>query len=399
MSLYVTKKATAGKKTVVLDDMILTKDMPTTAGSKMLEGYLSLFNAEVVEKLLAAGYEIAGKVNVGEFAIDLLGETSAFGKVVADGKLQGASAAVVCDDVLASVSLDVNGTPRRAAAISDKVYIKPTYGTVSRYGTIPAACSGETVGVTAKNADDARLVLSALVGHDDKDGTSLTETECRSVVLDNGEKAKKVAVLQAFAENVDDVTAQKLEKMVEVLKKQGVEVAYIDGDMLKNAKEAWNVLMCAELCNNVSRYDGIKYGYRTKNYSTIDELYTNSRTEAFGELLKTAILYGSDALSTSNYMKVYDKSLRVRRVICEYFAELFAEYDAVMLPACSKAEYSEEDVKNNLYISFDESLYTAPASISGLPAIVVGGVQVIGKAFGENVLFDIAKMFEKEEQK
>lgn len=154
--------------------------------------------------------------------------------------------------------------------------------------------------------------------------------------------------------------------------------------------------MCAELCNNVSRFDGVKYGYRTKNYKNIEELYTNSRTEAFGELLKTAILFGSDALSTENYMRVYDKSLRIRRVVAEKFAEIFGEYDAVLLPACSKACYTMDDVKQNKYIAFDEALYTAPASITGLPAAVVGGVQLIGKAFSDNALLDMAAVFEKE---
>ena len=149
--------------------------------------------------------------------------------------------------------------------------------------------------------------------------------------------------------------------------------------------------MSAELCNNVSKYDGVKYGYRSADSKTLDELYTNSRTEAFGYLLKSTILYGSDTLSTDNYFKVYDKALRVRRVICEYFEALFKEYDAVVLPACSKKAYTEEDIAANTYIAYDESLYTAPASITGLPAVVTDGVQLIGKAYSENSLLDLAK--------
>ena len=154
--------------------------------------------------------------------------------------------------------------------------------------------------------------------------------------------------------------------------------------------------MCAELCNNVSRYDGVKYGHRTENYKTIGELYTNSRTEAFGELVKTAILYGSETLSDDNYMPVYDKSLRVRRVICETFAKLHSEYDAIIIPACSKSAYTEADTLANKYIAFDEALYTAPASITGLPTVVAGGVQLIGKAFSENTLFEAARIIAKE---
>ena len=154
--------------------------------------------------------------------------------------------------------------------------------------------------------------------------------------------------------------------------------------------------MCAELCNNVSKYDGIKYGYRSKNYTNIDELYTNSRTEAFGELLKTAILFGSEALSTENYMPVYDKALRIRRVICEKFAEIFESYGAVLMPVCSKTAYTENDVKENKYISFDEASYIAPASISGLPAIVFGGVQLVGPAFSENALIGLVELYDLE---
>ena len=135
--------------------------------------------------------------------------------------------------------------------------------------------------------------------------------------------------------------------------------------------------MCAELCNNVSRFDGVKYGYRTKNYKNLDELYTNSRTEAFGLLLKSAILYGSDVLSSKNYMAKYDKAMRVRRVISEAFAKIFAAYDAVLLPACSKKQYTAADS------AFAENKYTAPAQLAGLPAVVVAGVQVMGPAFSD----------------
>jgi len=398
MKLYVDKKDTAASGSVVLDDMMLTKDLCTTAGSKMLDGYKSLFAAEAAERLEAAGYAVSGKANVGEFSIDLLGETSYFGaSTAADGTLNAASAEILKQDanVKAAIAFDVNGAPRRAAAVSGLVYIKPTYGTVSRYGTIPAACSGETVGVMAKNIDECREILDVIVGHDDKDGTSHSEEKC--ALLRKGSEytpIKKIAILKAFS--ADAEVSAKTDAFKAAAAAAGVEVCEADGSELLPANAAWNVLMCAELCNNVSRYDGVKYGYRSPNYTNIDELYTNSRTEAFGDLLKTAIIYGSDSLSTGNYMKVYDKALRVRRVMCEAFAKLFAEYDAVVIPACSKAAYTEADIANDTHIAFSENLYTAPASITGLPALVAGGVQLIGKAFSENALFELAKMCEKE---
>ena len=386
MKTYLCENKNAGGMKIALDDMILTKEYPTTAGSKMLEGYICLFDAEIVDKLTADGYEIAGKINVGEFSVDLLGETSCFDGC--DDELESATSKVVAEgDVYAVVGLDVNGAQRRAAAISGQINVKPTYGTVSRFGTIPVACSGETVSITADSVNKCRLVLSSVAGHDDKDGTSLSDADIDLIKADaEFTPAKKVAVIKGV----------NTEKFCEVIKASGVEVEEIDADTFVAAKTAWNILMSAELCNNVSRYDGVKYGYRSENYKTIGELYTNSRSEAFGDVLKTAILYGSDCLSTENYFKVYDKALRIRRVIFEKFAQLFETYDAIVMPCVSKEKYTKADIENNKYLCFDENLYTAPASISGLPVVTAGGVQIVGKAFSENVLFALAEVFEKE---
>ncbi|MBE6573121.1 MAG: hypothetical protein E7652_01870 [Ruminococcaceae bacterium] len=395
MNLYIDKKDSAAAKNVVVDDMILTKDLATTAGSKMLEGYKSLFAAEVVEKLEGAGYTVSGKANVGELAIDLAGESSYFGATEVDGKLTNAASVIVKnEDVSGAVVLEVNGANMRSAAFSDLVLVKPTYGTVSRYGTIPAACSGETVSVMAKTVAQAHELLDTVAGYDCKDGTMHADEKC-ALIKSGAEFApiKKVAIAKSLCDTAD---ASKVDAFKAFLEKAGVEVTVVDAEVLTAASAAWSALMCAELCNNVSRYDGVKYGYRTKNYKNIDELYTNSRTEAFGMLLKSAILYGSDALSTSNYDKVYDKGLRVRRVISEYFASLFAEYDAVLIPVASKNEYTMADVEADRYISFKENRFTAPAMITGLPAVVVGGVQLVGKAFSENALLDLAEKYEKE---
>lgn len=399
MKLYTDKKDCTGKN-VVLEDMILTKELVTTAGSKMLENYKSLFDAQVVTKLNEAGYEIAGKANVGEMNIDLVGETSYFGACEKDGKLTFAGCELLDEtDAEALIGLDAFGSPRRAAALSGKVCVKPTYGTVSRYGTVSIACSGECVSVSAKSVGKCREILDVIVGHDDKDGTSLDDEKCFAVKTTgkHGE-VKKIAVAKSITENADEATKEKIADFVSVLNKHGIETVEVDDKLLLCAKTAWGVLMSAELCNNVSKFDGVKYGYRTPNYKTIGELYTNSRTEAFGPLLKTAILYGSEVLSTENYMKLYDKSMRIRRLICEKLDEIFEKCDALIMPACSKTAYTKADTDENKYISYDENVFTAPASISGLPAIVVGGVQLVGKAFSENALFDIAEIWETEEK-
>jgi aspartyl-tRNA(Asn)/glutamyl-tRNA(Gln) amidotransferase subunit A len=248
----------------------------------------------------------------------------------------------------------------------------------------------------AKTADGCAKILDAIVGHDDKDGTSHPDELCAK--LKSGAPAKKVArvaVLGTMKKTVDADVAKKLSDFEAKLTENGIEVAEIEGEVFNAARVAWNILMTAELCNNVSRYDGIKYGYRAKSYTTIGELYTNSRTEAFGDLLKTAILYGSDRLSTENYMKIYDKSLRIRRVLVNAFAELFAQYDAVLMPVTSKLSYTEAEVEENKALSFEENLYTAPASITGLPSVVAGGVALVGPAFSENGLLDVARLLEK----
>lgn len=398
MKLYTTTSDSAAERRIAADDMILTKDMPTAAGSKMLDGYMSLFDAEVITRLTNAGYTVAGKTDVGEFAIDLVGETSHNGACTENGRLLSASAeAIKSGDVPAVVCLDVNGSVRRAAAQNGLVSVKPTYGTVSRYGTIPAACSGETVSVMADTTAACRELLDVLAGHDDKDGTSLSEAQCAQVK--NSAEAKhaaKVAVLTNFCEAADDAVSAKIEEAKAALAAKGIEICDIADETIAAARAAWNILMSAELCNNVSRYDGVKYGYRSQNFTNIDELYTNTRTEAFGELLKTAILFGSDCLSTENYTKVYDKALRIRRRVSEAFAELFRQYDAVLLPACSKLAYTEEDVRENKYLAFEENQYTAPASITGLPAVTAGSVQLIGNMFSENMLFETAKLLAKE---
>ena len=383
-------------KKLICDEMILTTETPTTAGSLMLESYVSLFEAEVLTRAKAAGYKFEGKKNVGEFAFDTIGESSYNGDYSIDGKpVLGAAQAILLGDAETAICLDVNGSVRRGAAQTDLVSIKPTYGTVSRFGTIPVACSGECVSVIGKTANDAYEMLCAISGHDDKDGTSLPEERC-NLIKDTSSSPKKIAVLTSMLEGIDEEVKAKIDSFVDSIRAEGIQIDEIEDSKIAKSNIAWNVLMCAELCNNVSKYDGVKYGYRAENFSGIDELYTNSRTEAFGELLKTAILYGSEALSTENYMKVYDKSLRVRRVITESFRTIFESYDAVLMPVCSKMAYPTDLIDRDKYFCFKENFYTAPASITGLPAVVVGGVQLIGKAFSEGTLVNIANIYEKE---
>ncbi len=392
------QKGVSSPRAIAFDDLFLTTDMPTTGGSAMLDGYMSLFEAEVITRLRAAGFENAGKCSVGEFGIDLLGETSYRGATEKNGVLVYAPCeAVKSGEAFAALTVDINGAPRRGAAQSKTLSLKPTYGTVSRYGIIGVASSGETVSVVTRNAADCKEVLKAIAGHDDKDGTSLAQAQCESILADG--KAKKVALFSDLLEEVSDEVKDEILARVQALKKEGVEVVEVESDVIRLAGAAWNILMSAEACNNVSRFDGVKYGHRSTSFTNLDELYTFSRTEAFGDLIKKCILFGSECLSTENYMPVYDKALRTRRIIKEAFDRLFETFDAVLLPASSKKEYSTKEVQSANGLSYEENLFTAPASITGLPAVVASGVQMIGKAFSEGKLLYLAEILEKEEKK
>ena len=393
MKFYTVKNSVSAAKTFVADDMILTVGIPTAAGSKMLDGYVSLFDSEALTRLSDAGYTLCGKADVGEFAIDLLGETSYNGACVADGVIKNPAAEILsAGEATVALVMDVNGSPRRAAAQSGLVSVKPTYGVVSRFGTIPVACSGECVSLMARSAADCREALSAVSGYDEKDGTSLPE----GMRVAETAPVRRVALLKSMTAGIDADVQAKLDAAVSALTAAGIEVVEVDDTVIAASRVAWNTLMSAELCNNVSRYDGVKYGYRALYFTNLDELYVNSRTEAFGDLLKTAILFGSETLSTENYMKVYDKALRTRRVIAEAFAKLFESFDAVLTPACSALAYTQDAVKADKYMAYTENFYTAPASITGLPAVVAGGVQLVGRAFSELALLDLAKTCEKE---
>ncbi len=390
MNEYITKICETGN--IAVDDTILVKGVPATAGSKMLDGFKPLFSAEAVTRLESAGYTVAGKTATGEFGLDLVGEFSYYAPQ--EGTLKGAAAELVANgDVKAALGVDMNGATRRAAALSGVSFLKPTYGTVSRYGVISCAASGEQLGVYAKNTDGIREIMSVIAGHDDKDGTSLPAEKYDYTVSDvNG---KKVCIVKELLEKADDATKAKINAAAEALKANGVTVEEISCDIFTLANTAWQILMCAETCNNVSRYDGVKYGYRAEKYRNIDELYVNSRTEGFNFLTKTVILYGSDVLSKNRYKDCYDKSLRVRRVVSEKMAELFATYDAVLTPVCSKASYEAYDMNDAFIKVFEESVFTCVPNLIGSPALVISGVQFMGKNFEESTLLSLGACAER----
>ncbi len=394
MSYYAEKLRDQGA--VAVDDTLLVKEGKTTAGSRILEGFRPLFSAEAVVRLEEKGYTVAGKSHVGEFGLDLMGEFSYYAPQ--QGVLKGAAATLVAEgEVKAALGVDMNGAPRRAAALAGVNFLKPTYGTVSRYGVVSCAASGEQVGAYAKTAAGVGEIMGVIAGHDGKDGTSLpAETYDYSVAMEVA--GKKVCIVKELMDSADEATQAKVKAYADTLRAKGVVVEEISCDLFDTANVAWQILMCAETCNNVSRYDGVKYGHRTETYKNIDELYVNSRTEGFNFLTKAVILYGSDVLSKSRYKDCYDKSLRVRRVVAEEMGKLFESYDAILTPACSKASYEAYDISEAFGKVYAEGLYTAVANLIGIPALVSGGVQLLGKQFAESTLLSLAHSVEKEDE-
>jgi aspartyl-tRNA(Asn)/glutamyl-tRNA(Gln) amidotransferase subunit A len=379
--------------TVAVEDTILVKGAQAAAGSRILEGFKPLFSAEAVTRLEEQGYSISGKTQVGEFGLDLVGEFSYYAEKEED--LKGAAATLVSNGtVKAALGVDMNGAPRRAAALSGVDFLKPTYGTVSRYGIISCAASGEQMGVYADKVEGIKEIMSVIAGHDEKDGTSLKETTY-DYNTDIAVEGKKVCVIKELLEKADEETRKRVEAFAEKLRGNGVVVEEISCDIFDIANTTWQILMTAETCNNVSRYDGVKFGHRAAEYKNIDELYVNTRTEGFNFLTKAVILYGSDVLSKNRYDDCYGKALKVRRVVADKIEELMKNYDAILTPACSKTEYAAYDIKDAFEIVFKESVFTAVANLIGIPALVSGGVQLMGKQFGESMLLSLAGSTER----
>lgn len=393
MCYYITEMNPAGN--LVVDDTLLIRDTAATAGSHILEDFTSLFGAEAVERAQKAGYVVAGKTNVGEFGLDLVGEHSYYGACEQDGKIVGAAAALIAKgDVQVGLGVDLNGAPRRAAALSKIDFIKPTYGTVSRYGVIPCACSGEQVGVYAANIADLTALLREIAGHDDKDGTSLPDASY-DYDTELEVAGSRVCIIKELVDSVDDAVKAQVEAYADKLRANGVTVETVSCDMVDAARTAWQILMAAETCNNLSRYDGVKFGYRTANYENIDQLYVNTRSEGLNFLTKATILYGSDVLSKGRYSACYDKSLRVRRLVVEQLKALLADYAAILMPVCSTSSYAPYEVQSAFDKVYAESLYTAMANLTGMPALVSGGVQLMGGYFDESMLLSLANRVER----
>lgn len=400
---------------VSIKDNINTKGILTTCASKMLSNYIPVYNATVVEKLEQAGAIVIGKLNMDEFAMGSTNETSYYGTVknpwdlerVAGGSSGGAAAAVCADEAFYTLATDTGGSIRQPAAFCGVTGIKPTYGLVSRYGLIAFASSLDQIGTIAHNVEDCAAALSIIAGNDNKDSTctkiknyNFLEALVEDVkglkigiplnYISNGlEKEIKASILQA---------AKKFENM-------GANIEEFSFDFSQYAIPAYYILSSAEASSNLSRYDGIRYGYRAKEITNINDLYVKSRSEGFGQEVKRRILLGTFVLSSGYYDNYYKKALQVRELIKTSFEKAFQKFDIILAPVTPTTALKLNQSLNDPLKMYLGDIYTVSVNIAGLPAVSIPcgfdknnlpiGLQLIGKHFDEKTLIRAAYTFQQ----
>jgi len=361
MDYFITDYNVSKSNAVALQDCIMRKGNPVTAGSKILENFTAPFDATVVTRLLDNETAIAGKTKMSEFGID---------RISADRTDDVSESIQVVSDNIASFSLcnDVFGKHRRQAAEQGMFYIHPTYGTVSRFGMIPLVCSMDQIGVACKNLLDGFSILSVIAGNDTNDGAMFPE---KNYNYAGGNKKVTLGLPSLVIKQADEKIQKSIYGFTEKFNSVNIELDYFDA-----YKQTMYILCCAEISNNINRYDGIKFGYRTSNYRSLSDLYVNTRTEAFGLETKLTAVMGSMVLSHDQYVPYYEKALKLRRLIKESLR--FDEYDVIVLPT---------SISENPYENL--SLFSL-APLAGLPSVSFsyngGGIQLIANVKNENAL-------------
>lgn len=393
---------------VPMADLISTKGVRTTCSSKMLENYVPVFDATVVQKLDAIGAVCLGKTNMDEFAMGSSTESSYFGVTrnpwdltrVPGGSSGGSAAAVAAREVFYALGSDTGGSIRQPASFCGVTGIKPTYGAVSRYGLLAYASSLDQIGPLTIDARDAAAVTAALMGKDEMDATSVA-----APVPVLPEKARldglRVGIPQAyFGEGLDADVRERVMDAAHELERLGATLVEVDMPILKYSIPAYYILACAEASSNLSRYDGVKYGFRPAHFEDLHDLYLTARSEGFGAEVKRRIMLGAFALSSGYYDAYYNKALRVKALIKQGFDACFEKADILLTPAAPTTAYplgAHTDDPIQMYLG---DIYTVSVNMAGLPGMVVPcgpdkaglpvGAQLIAPAFGEQKLFDAA---------
>lgn len=400
---------------MAVKDNICTEGRPTTCGSRILGNFVPTYSAQAVEQLRAAGAVLLGKTNMDEFAMGSTTETSCYGPTrnpwdlsrVPGGSSGGSCAAVAAGTCFYALGSDTGGSIRQPSSFCGVTGIKPTYGTVSRYGLIAYGSSLDQIGPVAKDTADCAAVLEALASHDCKDSTSVRRTDTDfSSALTGEARGMKVGIPDDYlGEGLDEGVKKEILKGAELLKERGAEVEFFHLGMVKYAIPAYYVIASAEASSNLSRFDGVKYGYRTGEYEDLHTMYKKSRSEGFGAEVKRRIMLGSFVLSSGYYDAYYLKALRTKALIKQAFDQAFERYDVILGPtAPSTAPRIGESLSDPMKMYLGD-IYTVSVNLAGLPGISVPcgsdenglpvGLQLIGGCFEEKKLFRAAFALEQ----
>ncbi len=395
-------------------DIFCTLDVKTSCGSKMLDNFISPYNATVVEKFNAAGAVSLGKLNMDEFAMGSSNETSFYGAVknpwatdcVPGGSSGGSAAAIAARLIPGATGTDTGGSIRQPAALCGITGLKPTYGRVSRYGMIAYASSLDQGGPMAQTAEDAALMLQAMAGFDPKDSTSV---DCAvpdyTADLNNSLAGLKIGLPKEFFDEVlNSDMAASIEAAINEYKKMGAEIIEVSMPNLKLAIPAYYVIAPAECSANLSRLDGVRYGYRCENPANLNDLYIRSRGEAFGTEVKRRILVGTYALSEGYYDAYYIKAQKIRRLISDDFKQALEQVDVIMGPVSPTPAFGIGEKTNDPIEMYLADIYTIAINLAGLPAMSIPagfidnkpvGLQIIGNYFDEAKLLNVAHQYQQ----
>ena len=399
-----------------IKDNMCTKGAKTTCSSRMLENFVAPYNATVVEKLNEENLIDLGKLNMDEFAMGASTEYSYFKKTcnpwnlktVPGGSSGGSAAAVAANLVPWALGSDTGGSIRQPSSFCGVVGLKPTYGLVSRYGLVAFASSLDQIGPITKDVRDSAILLNIIAGHDERDTTSYNmPKKDYTKALKNDVKGLKIGIpKEYFGEGINEEVKAKLEEAIETYKKLGAEVQEFSLDIAQYALATYYIIACAEASSNLGRFDGIRYGYRTENYTNLKELYKNSRSEGFGPEVKRRIILGTYVLSSGYYDAYYKKAQQVRTLVKKEFDKAFEKYDVLLTPTSPTVAFEMGTRSENPLEMYLADICTVSVNIAGLPGISIPcgvngenmpiGMQLVGNKFEEEKILNAAYTFEQE---
>lgn len=395
---------------VAIKDNILYKGHTASCASKMLENYKAPYNAFVVERLLAEDAIIIGRTNMDEFAMGSSNENSAFGPVknpldlerVPGGSSGGSAAAVAAGMITMALGSDTGGSIRQPAAFCGIYGMKPTYGSVSRYGLVAFASSADQIGPLTADLQDNALLLEVLSGHDPKDSTSSQRPAFKMAELET--KGLTVGIPSDFLENLNPEIRSCLDKAKEVLSDKGINFKEISLPYAKYSSPCYYILTSSEASSNLARFDGLRYGYKDESTGDLEDSYLKDRAK-FGPEVKRRIMLGTFSLGSAHAEDYYLKAQKVRALIANDFAEAFKQVDAILMPTTPNTAFKLGEKTEDLISLYLSDLYTAPANIAGLPALsfpygkdakgLPVGLQLYGNYFEEAKLYALAALLEK----